>query len=53
MSEKIAIVTGGSRGIGAEAAKLAGAQGYTVIVNFVSNQSAADKVVGEDRKSVV
>lgn len=47
MSDKVAIVTGGSRGIGAEAAKLAGAQGYTVIVNFVSNQSAADKVVGE------
>lgn len=45
MTDNVVIVTGGSRGIGAEAAKLAGAQGYTVIINFVSNQSAADGVV--------
>jgi NAD(P)-dependent dehydrogenase (short-subunit alcohol dehydrogenase family) len=45
MTDNVVIVTGGSRGIGAEAAKLAGAQGYTVIINFVSNQTAADGVV--------
>lgn len=45
MSDQVVIVTGGSRGIGAEAAKLAGAKGYSVIVNYVSNQQAADEVV--------
>jgi NAD(P)-dependent dehydrogenase (short-subunit alcohol dehydrogenase family) len=45
MTDNVVIVTGGSRGIGAEAAKLAGAQGYTVIIKFVSNQTAADGVV--------
>lgn len=45
MTDKVVIITGGSRGIGAEAAKLAGAQGYAVVINFVANQSAADAVV--------
>ena len=47
MSDKVVIVTGGSRGIGAEVCKLAGAQGYHVLVNYVSNQNAADDVVSE------
>jgi NAD(P)-dependent dehydrogenase (short-subunit alcohol dehydrogenase family) len=41
------IVTGASRGIGAAIAKLAGAQGFPVIVNFVRNKNAADKTVQE------
>lgn len=47
MSDKVVIVTGGSRGIGAEAAKLAGAEGYTVIVNYVGNEAAANQIVSD------
>jgi NAD(P)-dependent dehydrogenase (short-subunit alcohol dehydrogenase family) len=45
----VLIVTGGSRGIGAETARLAAARGYAVCVNYRKNQAAADEVV----KSVV
>ncbi|MDF3123517.1 SDR family oxidoreductase [Rheinheimera sp. 1928-s] len=45
--KKVLIVTGGSRGIGAATAKLAAAQGYTVCVNYLNNQQAADAVVAE------
>ncbi len=41
------IVTGGSRGIGAATARLAGERGYSVVVNYNSNQTAADAVVDE------
>ena len=41
------LVTGGSRGIGAETARLAAARGYTVCVNYRSNREAADSVVGD------
>lgn len=46
---KILIVTGGSRGIGAATAKLAAAQGYQVCVNYLTNQQAADAVVADIR----
>lgn len=39
------IVTGGSRGIGAAVARLLGAHGYRVIVNFVRDEAAAHAVV--------
>lgn len=42
----VAIVTGGSRGIGAAAAKLLAAKGYFVVVNYASNEAAARAVVG-------
>jgi len=45
--ERVAIVTGGSRGIGAATARLLGGEGYRVCVNFRSNQAAADTVVSE------
>jgi NAD(P)-dependent dehydrogenase (short-subunit alcohol dehydrogenase family) len=48
---KILIVTGGSRGIGAATAKLAAAQGYQVCVNYLTNQQAADAVVADIRSS--
>jgi short chain dehydrogenase len=35
------IVTGGSRGIGAEIAKLAASRGYAVCINYRSNEEAA------------
>lgn len=43
----ILIVTGGSRGIGAAAARLAAARGYAVCVNYVRNAAAASAVVDD------
>jgi len=41
------VVTGASRGIGAAIARLAGARGYPVVVNFAHDREAAEKVVRE------
>ncbi|MCA3560039.1 MAG: SDR family oxidoreductase [Aestuariivirga sp.] len=41
----VAILTGGSRGIGRAAALKLGAAGYTVVVNYASNEAAANDVV--------
>ena len=43
----IAIITGASRGIGAETAKLFSRNGYSVCINYISNESAAEKVKSE------
>jgi NAD(P)-dependent dehydrogenase (short-subunit alcohol dehydrogenase family) len=40
----ILLVTGGSRGIGATIARLAGARDYDVAVNYLSDEAAADTV---------
>ncbi|WP_298433557.1 SDR family oxidoreductase [Ottowia sp.] len=45
MSDRILLVTGGSRGIGAATARLAAAQGWAVAVNYSANSLAADEVV--------
>jgi NAD(P)-dependent dehydrogenase (short-subunit alcohol dehydrogenase family) len=45
MSRPVLLVAGGSRGIGAATAKLAGAKGYDVAVNYNSNANAAAGVV--------
>ncbi|MEO7189452.1 MAG: SDR family oxidoreductase [Vicinamibacterales bacterium] len=45
MSEKVVIVTGGGRGIGAATARLLAANGYTVCVNYRENREAAQAVV--------
>ena len=42
---KVLIVTGGSRGIGAATAIMAAAQGYAVCVNYLRNRTAAMTVV--------
>ena len=42
---KIMIVTGGSRGIGAATALLAAQRGYAVCVNYLLNRKAADEIV--------
>lgn len=46
-NQKAVIVTGASRGIGAAIARLLGAQGHPVAVNFLQNERAAAKVVGD------
>jgi NAD(P)-dependent dehydrogenase (short-subunit alcohol dehydrogenase family) len=43
--QKVILITGASRGIGAATAKLAGERGYAVAVNYLSNRAAADDVV--------
>jgi NAD(P)-dependent dehydrogenase (short-subunit alcohol dehydrogenase family) len=45
--QRVLIVTGASRGIGAATARLAAGRGYTVCVNYLRNRSAADAVVGD------
>jgi NAD(P)-dependent dehydrogenase (short-subunit alcohol dehydrogenase family) len=42
---KTILITGGSRGIGRATALLAGSRGWSVGVNYVGNQSAAEAVV--------
>jgi NAD(P)-dependent dehydrogenase (short-subunit alcohol dehydrogenase family) len=42
---KVVIVTGGSRGIGAATAKLLGSQGYVVCVNYLNKRARAEEVV--------
>ena len=44
-SSRVLLVTGGSRGIGAETARLAAERGYAVCVNFERDERAADAVV--------
>ena len=46
-NEKILIVTGGGRGIGAATARLAASRGYAVCVNYQRNRDAAEKVVAD------
>jgi 3-oxoacyl-[acyl-carrier protein] reductase len=47
LANKIALVTGASKGIGASIAKHFGAAGATVIVNYSSSKPGADKIVAE------
>lgn len=47
--DKVLLVTGGSRGIGAATARLAARQGWAVAVNYRGNSLAADEVVREIR----
>jgi NAD(P)-dependent dehydrogenase (short-subunit alcohol dehydrogenase family) len=43
--DKVLLITGASRGIGAATARLAAGRGYSVCVNYRSNRDAADAVV--------
>jgi len=45
IAARVAIVTGGSRGIGRETAERLAADGFAVVVNFAGNQAEADKTV--------
>lgn len=47
--DKVLIITGGSRGIGAATALLAATQGYRICINYLSDHQAAEKVCAEVR----
>ncbi len=44
---KVILITGGSRGIGAAIARLASKNGYAVCISYANNSSVADAVVAE------
>jgi NAD(P)-dependent dehydrogenase (short-subunit alcohol dehydrogenase family) len=45
--DRVLLVTGGSRGIGAAVCRKAASQGWRVMINYVSNQAAAQAVADE------
>jgi NAD(P)-dependent dehydrogenase (short-subunit alcohol dehydrogenase family) len=47
VTDRVVVITGGSRGIGRATALAAAARGFRVVVGYASNQKAADEVVGE------
>ena len=51
MSRPVLLIAGGSRGIGASTARLAGERGYDVAVNYNTNSNAAASVAAAVKKS--
>lgn len=45
--DEVLVITGGSRGIGAETARLAASRGYAVAINYVKREDAARSLVDE------
>jgi 3-oxoacyl-[acyl-carrier protein] reductase len=51
LANKVAVVTGASKGIGAAIAKALAAEGAAVVVNYASSKAGADAVVGAITKA--
>src|SRR5262245_45532046 len=49
--ERVAIVTGASRGIGAAIARRLARDGFTVVINYAGNTAEAERLVAEIEKS--
>ncbi|HZR75628.1 SDR family oxidoreductase [Bradyrhizobium sp.] len=47
MTDKVVVITGGSRGIGRAAALAAAARGFRVVIGYATNKAAADEVVAK------
>ena len=51
MPDRVMLITGASRGIGAATARLAAARGYAVAVNYVAHRDAAEAVAADVRQA--
>ena len=51
MSDKVLLVTGGSRGIGASVCRKAAEQGWRVMINYVASEEAATKLARDIRSA--
>ena len=51
LADRVAVVTGASKGIGAEIAKTLGAAGAAVVVNYANSAAGAEQTVAEIQKA--